>query len=121
MTETKPKRIPPFSLRLSEKERARLRKMAGDIPLGAFIRSKIFDGSSNSDKARQRKQIAQILGLLGKSELSKNLSQLAYEAQSGSLVLTPDTEKTLNVSLQYVEEMREMLLLELHVGNRRRK
>ena len=34
---------PPFSLRLTFEERARLERDAGDMPLGAYIRSRLFD------------------------------------------------------------------------------
>ena len=39
----------PFSLRLTFEERAMLEHMAGDRPLGAFIRGKLF-----GEKARPR-------------------------------------------------------------------
>jgi len=32
------KKTPPFSLRLTFEERARLEELAGDMPLGAYIR-----------------------------------------------------------------------------------
>ena len=34
----------PFSLRLTFEERALLEQAAGDMPLGAYIRSKLFEG-----------------------------------------------------------------------------
>ncbi len=38
----KRKTPPPFSLRLSFEERARLERDAGDMPLGAYIRERLF-------------------------------------------------------------------------------
>jgi hypothetical protein len=46
--------LPPFSLRLSFEERSRLEKEAGDLPLGTYIRDKLFDGAPT--KRRLRKQ-----------------------------------------------------------------
>jgi hypothetical protein len=37
------KREAPFSLRLSFEERAALRKAAGGVPLGAYIKAILFD------------------------------------------------------------------------------
>jgi len=34
---------PPFSLRLTFEERAQLEREAGDMPLGAYIRSRLFN------------------------------------------------------------------------------
>ena len=39
----KPKASPPFSLRLTVEERSRLDQDAGNVPLGAYIRSRLFD------------------------------------------------------------------------------
>tara|TARA_R110002073_G_scaffold144546_2_gene296672 strand:+ start:78 stop:404 length:327 start_codon:yes stop_codon:yes gene_type:complete len=38
------KKTPPFSLRLTFEERARLEQLTGDMPLGSYIKKKVFDG-----------------------------------------------------------------------------
>ena len=40
----KHKRLAPFSIRLSETDRARLALEAAGAPLGAYIKSKLLDG-----------------------------------------------------------------------------
>ena len=93
----------PFSLRLTFEERAALEQSAGNRPLGAYIRSKLFGGTEAPRKRRSRtrkplkdeKALGELLGKLGESRLASNVNQLAKAANSGSLPVTPDTEKAL--------------------------
>jgi len=63
----------PFSLRLTFEERAALEQSAGNRPLGAYIRSKLFAGKEKPRKARTRtrkplkdeKALGELLGKLG--------------------------------------------------------
>ena len=102
MTKTT-KNAAPFSLRLTFDERAKLKKMANGKPLGAFIRTKIFD-ASRDNKVENQHNHAQILGMLGQSELTKNMQELADASRSGSLPLTPDTEKMLHDAFRQRDE-----------------
>ena len=46
--------LPPFSLRLTVEERSRLEYDAGDQPIGAYIRSKLFDDAQPRPRRRRR-------------------------------------------------------------------
>lgn len=68
------KKDPPFSLRLTCEERARLEELAGDEPLGSYIKRKVFDGKgAGAKRARSRtrrpikdeKKLAYVLAMLG--------------------------------------------------------
>lgn len=108
----------PFSLRLTFEERAALEKEAGNKPLGAFIRSKLFRGSEAQRKQRTRsrkplkddKALAELLGKLGQSRLASNINQLAKASNTGSLPVTPDTEKALRNACNDVRVMRMLLM-----------
>jgi hypothetical protein len=108
----------PFSLRLTFEERAALEQSAGNRPLGAYIRSKLFGGTEAPRKRRSRtrkplkdeKALGELLGKLGESRLASNLNQLAKAANSGSLPVTPDTEKALQNACNDVRVMRILLL-----------
>ena len=109
------KRPAPFSIRLSEEERARLAMEAAGAPLGAYIKAKVLGmppvrlrrtGLSIQD----RTALAQLLALLGKSRLANNLNQLAYAVNIGSLPMTPETEADLRAALVAVRDMRALLL-----------
>ena len=106
---------PPFSLRLTAEERARRNEAAGSLPLGAFIRSRLFDGSRPRRNGARRPRtddrlLAQLLAALGQSRLASNLNQLAHAANSGSLALTPDEATRLVAACDAVRAMRRDLL-----------
>ena len=112
-------KTPPFSLRLTFEERARLEELAGDMPLGAYIRRKVFDGQGFKKKrgrARSRRPIkdeqklAQVLGMLGQSRIANNLNQLAKMANLGTLPVLPDTERDIRRACADVALMRRELL-----------
>lgn len=115
------KRPSPFSLRLSQDERARLAMEAAGAPLGAFIKAKLLSDSppvprqtrASGLAMQDRQAFAQALGLLGKSRLSSNLNQLARLANSGSLPLTPEIETELLAALRDVRAIRALLLTAL--------
>ncbi|MES9970290.1 MAG: plasmid mobilization relaxosome protein MobC [Candidatus Thiodiazotropha sp.] len=108
----------PFSLRLTFKERTILEQAAGDMPLGAYIRSKLLNESEVPRRVRKRTRkplkdeqaLALLLGELGKARLANNLNQLAKAANTGSLPVTPDTEKALQRACAAVQDMRDLLL-----------
>ena len=93
------KRPAPFSLRLTFEERARLEKDATGISLSAYIKWRIFDPDKPPPRKRGKapvkdhKVLAALLAKLGQSRLASNLNQLAKAVHTGSLPVTPDTEK----------------------------
>ena len=116
----KPKsRPPPFSLRLSEDERARLTGEASGAPLGAYIKAKVLGESLPLRMRRSglaledRKALSQLLAVLGRSRVANNLNQLAHLAHSGSLPLTPEVEAELVEALREIHEVRRLLLIAL--------
>ncbi|WP_369157019.1 plasmid mobilization relaxosome protein MobC [Candidatus Thiodiazotropha sp. LNASS1] len=108
----------PFSLRLTFEERAALEQEAGHLPLGVYIRSKLFGGSEAPRKVRTRprkpikddRAMASLLGGLGQSRIANNLNQLAKAVNTGSLPVTPDTEKAINEACSAVQDMRRRLM-----------
>ena len=109
----------PFSLRLTFDERAILERAAGDSPLGAYIRKRLLNGEEaprkKSKKRKKRpikdhKALGQLLAELGKSKLANNLNQLARASNTGSLPVTPDTERALRNACADVQEMRNLLM-----------
>lgn len=118
----KPKCPPPFSLRLSFEERARLVRDAAGMSLGAYIRERLFGEDVAPRKTRGKfpvkdhEALGRVLGALGSSRLSSNLNQLAKAANTGSLPVTPETEAELREACAAVLVMREELLLALGRG-----
>jgi len=112
----------PFSLRLTFEERAALEQAAGDMPLGAYIRSEIFRGKKTRRRRHRKRPVkdhqalGQLLCLLGEARLANNLNQLAKAANTGSLPVTPETEKALREACAEVQAMRKLLLHALGFG-----
>lgn len=112
-----PKRRPaPFSLRLSEAERARLVDEAKGAPLGAYIKAKLL-GSALPVRTRRsglavqdRQALAQALAALGASRLSSNINQLAKLANIGALPVTPELEAEFASALVDIHEIRRLLV-----------
>jgi len=113
---SKPKRLAPFSIRLSEADRARLAVEAAGTPLGAYIKSKVLGEISEGRKRRKgltikdREALAQALALLGRSELYRSLQDMTRAAEIGALTLTPETEAELLSTLKLVAEIRSAIL-----------
>ncbi|WP_420410574.1 hypothetical protein [Hoeflea sp.] len=95
----------PFSLRLSDKERARLKREADGRPLGSYIKFRLFNGGKPS-----RSELAEMLGLLGQSSYADSLAILAAEARSGSLLLDKQTLAQIEEACAHVAQMRACLI-----------
>lgn len=111
--------LSPFTLRLTFEERAQLERDAAGLSLGAYVRSRVFDESSAAPRRRgkfpvkDQKALASVLAMLGQSRLANNINQLARAANTGSLVMTPDSEATLKGACRDIASIRHMLMVAL--------
>lgn len=103
---------PPFSLRLSFEERARLIEQADGMPLGAYIRERLLAEPPRRSRLTpaDRQALLQVLGTLGQSRIANNLNQLAKQANLGTLPVTPDTETALTDAVADIAAMRRMIV-----------
>lgn len=112
----RPKYPPPFSLRLTFEERAKLDMLRGSMPLGRYIREQVLGDNAAPRKKRGRypvkdhEALGRVLGALGSSRLSSNLNQLARASNTGSLPVTLETENELRQACADVQAMRQDLL-----------
>jgi len=113
------KRQAPFSLRLTPSERARLAVEAAGAPLGSYIKAKVL-GDAVPVRLRRsglpvedRKALGQVLAALGSSRIASNLNQLAHLAHIGALPVSPEIEGELREAVQYLRELRRLLLTAL--------
>jgi len=113
---SKKKREAPFSLRLSFEEKSALREAANGVPLGAYIKAKLFDEPlgkvrrRNTNPVKDHEALGRVLGSLGRSRLSQNLNQLARAANTGALPVSPDVEAEIRAACADVQAMRGELL-----------
>jgi len=114
----KRKAVPPFSLRFTPAERERLDREAGNMPLGAYIRAKLFDGPVSPRRGPQQpvkdhQALARILGELGQSRIASNLNQVAKAINIGTAEVTPELEAVVFEACAYIDSIRRDLILAL--------
>lgn len=106
----------PFSLRLTFEERALLEEAANGVPLGAYIKARLFEGELPKVRRRGAKPLAdhqalaRVLAALGGSRLSQNLNQLARAVNTGTLPVHPETEDDIRKACEEVFAIRAELL-----------
>lgn len=112
----KPKYPPPFSIRFTFEERARLDAERGRRALSAHIRECLFGDEtsprrkSGNSPVKDGEVLGRLLGALGGSRLSNNLNQLAKAVNTGSLPVTPETEADIVAACEEVKALRADLL-----------
>ncbi len=112
-TKSPKKKYPsPITLRLTEDERAQLEKDADGSSLSAHIRWCVLKkgGVRENTPLKDRKALAQVLGLLGQTRIANNLNQIAYEANCGSLLMDEETEKEIKLACAHIAWMRVKLI-----------
>lgn len=113
------KRPSPFSLRLTKDERARLERDAGALSLNAYVRSRLFGADVSPRKrtkkppVQDRKELAQVLALLGRSSLASNVNQLAKGLNTGTLPAQPETDQAIRKACRDIAAMRAILMQSL--------
>jgi len=106
----------PISLRMTFEEKARLERDAAGMSLAAYIRWRLFEPSAPPPKSRSKfpvkdhRSLSKLIGLLGQSRIANNLNQLARAANSGSLIMEPQTERDIRDAAQDIADMRRLLL-----------
>jgi Bacterial mobilisation protein (MobC) len=114
-------RTPPFCLRLTFEERAKIEHDAAGMSVGAYIRSRVLDPKTIAPRKRGKfpvkdhQALAKLLGLLGQSRIANNLNQLAKAVNSGSLPVTPETENHIVAATQAIDQMRNLLIEALQI------
>jgi hypothetical protein len=112
-------RLSPFSLRFTVEERQTLESLAGTMPLGSYIKSRLFADGAPPKLARTRnpvrddRALAQVLARLGESRMASNLNQLAHAANIGALDCDDEVAAALTAACADIRAMRSMLMTAL--------
>ena len=115
---SRPSRNPSvrITLRLSKEEDAKLRKLCEGTTVSAYVRERLFEPEKARRKrrshvpVRDQEVLAQILGLLGQSRIANNLNQLAYHANTGTLLLDEETIGQISEGYRHIVAMRAALI-----------
>lgn len=110
------KRPAPFSIRLSDEERAILQRKAGKRSLGAYARAKLLgDEEAPRRKAAAKPSVdsvllGQVLGKLGKSEQVACLFLLLVAAEKNRITMSEKDRAALHAACDDVREVRAVLM-----------
>lgn len=107
----------PVTLRLTEEERAMLEDWSRGSSMSAYIRKCLFEDKESKRKKPRRPEViadhqalAQVLGMLGSSRIANNLNQLAFHANTGSLIVDQETIDKINEAYSHICVLRLELL-----------
>lgn len=110
------KRVPPFSIRLTEDERAKLAQAAGGMALAAYVKSVVLSEDAPKYRASRKPPVndqillAQILARLGQIGSGQCLRALAEAAEDGVLPVDESVTADLNQACVDVAWMRVTLM-----------
>ncbi len=102
--ETKIPREGPLGFRVTPEERVQIAREASawGVPVSAFVKWRVLRRERlappkrrNVTPVKDHQLLTQVLAWFGSSRLPQNLNQLARAANTGTLLVTPDTEAAL--------------------------
>lgn len=104
----------PFSMRLTVEERARLDSAAGDMPLGVYVRSRIFDAPSPRCRKVRRFDIDQsllkkLLRELGRQHISSSLYRIMNAIDDGDLEVDEELDMELRCLCSDLRHLRRRI------------
>ena len=121
MTKTPDQRI---TIRLKPDEYALLTAKAGNKPLSTFLRDLALNEAATRRKpnipapTKDRKSLAHVLALLGKSKLSASMADLARSAKLGTLPVSEKTEAQIQSACTDIAAMKSDLMRALGIQER---
>ena len=118
------KTSPRITLRLTKEEDAKLRQICEGMTVSAYIRQRLF----GEDTARRKRlshvpvqdqaSMAKVLGMLGDSRIANNLNQLAFHANTGTLLIDDQTTNQINEAYDHICFMRDELITALGLSGK---
>lgn len=106
----------PFTLKLTDIERAELTRRAGEMALGTYIKGMLFaDGEQRRSRGartpvKDHTALAEVLACLGRSGLADNMKALAEAAETGTLQWDDDAPVTIKQACDDIVVMRLLLM-----------
>lgn len=118
------KASPRITLRLTAEEDAKLRQLCEGMTVNAYVRQRLFgDGVARRKRrshvpVQDQQVLAQVIGLLGETRIANNLNQLAYHANTGTLLIDEQATDQINEAYDHVCFMRDALVEALGLSGR---
>lgn len=120
---TSSKQSVTLSVRLTLEERDRLEALAGERPVSAYVRSRLF-GTGGTRRRSKRRQtpdnaaLAQVLAALGRSDLSASMKWIQGSIEGGAVRLNPEESLALRDACADISQMRRDLIMALGLKSR---
>lgn len=110
-----------FALRLSPDERRELERQAGSTPLGTYIKSCLLNSDTTPVRRARRPvvdqaSLAQLLGMIGQSNVGDQLRALSEAVENGSLIIDDDTKLVIHSACAEIHAMHGLLMRALGFG-----
>ncbi len=105
-----------FGIRLTKEERTELERRSGELATGAYIKTMLFaDGNKSGHRGprqpvQDKTNLAQILALLGQSNVGPRLDALVTAAELGTLVIDEETVAAIQNACAEVHAIRLLLM-----------
>lgn len=115
---------PRITLRLTEEEDAKLRQLCEGMTVSAYVRQRLFGENIARRKRRShvpvqdQASMARVLGMLGDSRIANNLNQLAFHANTGTLLIDDQTTDQINEAYEHICFMRDELIKALGLSGK---
>ena len=108
----------PISIRVSDAEREQIKEAAGPLSVNAYVRSQLFGKRQAVTTHHESRQLAQVLAVLGKTDLSSNFRMIAEAARIGALHVCPETELAILQACEDVASIKSMVMDALNIAER---
>lgn len=110
------RRPAPLSIRLSDTERASLEARAGQQALSTYVKAVLFGSEAAPSRTvaaaprADHRLLAQLIGMLGQSDLTVNLKRIARQAELGTLYCDDTLKHDLRNACLEVHGLRTLLM-----------
>lgn len=106
------KRRSPLTIRLTDEQWEDLEHLSQGVSYGAYAKECMFNKKRSSKRSavQDYEMLAQVLSVLGQSELFGKLDRLIEQSEQGALDLSSETEFELGLACACVIEMRDNLI-----------
>ncbi len=119
------KNTSPFSLRLTHKERETLDQMAGNMPLGTYIRIRLLNDPTPRKRIRRitkdEKELTRILAFLSTTEIPTNLYEISNAIRNNTITVTEETEIQIQAACSALQSIQNSITKALGFNEKNKK
>ena len=124
-TNSVPQPTHTVSLRVTDAEKKRLERDAAGMSRSAYMRERLFGAEAKPRKTRGKfpvkdyEALGRVLGLLGRSNLADDLSELSWGIEQGVVKIDPPTALAIKMACVDIAAMRAELMIALGIKTER--